>query len=120
MGALEHESVTRIRGLCQSLGVDFSFVDSKDVLLEKLRERQKSLLPPAPAPLPPLDANVPEDVEDSRERVRLLLAPYVARGLIVSFPDSRTWHLRADKREDSGGLDVPLEVIARCARDVMG
>jgi len=113
------QSLTELRGLCQSMGVKWSFADDANSLKQKISLRQTELLPPPVLPVVPIPddqrirAKPPSKVSDEA-MVMQMLQPYISRGLHVSFENNH-FNFRYKDRTDSGTLRQPPRVILNCA-----
>lgn len=113
------QSLTELRGLCQSIGAKWSFADDANELKQKIALRQTDILPPPVLPVVPIPddqrmrTTPPAEVSDE-EMIKQVIEPYIARGLHASFENNH-FHFRYKDRTDSGTLRQPLRVIVGCA-----
>lgn len=113
------QSLTELRGLCQSMGVKWAFSDDMNALRQKIELRQIDMLPPPVLPVvqQPDDQRMrtmqPAEVSDEI-MIRQLLEPYIARGLQVSFEHNH-FHFRYKDRFDTGTMRQPPRVVVGCA-----
>ena len=113
------QSLTELRGLCQSMGAKWSFSDDANALKQKIALRQTDMLPPPVMPVvqAPDDQRLrtlPPSKVSSEAIVRHLLQPYIARGLHVEFEDN-IFRMRYKERTDTGTMRQPPRVIVKCA-----
>lgn len=120
MAELKNKSIIELRSIAQGLGVEILFSDTKEDLMQKIDSGLTVQLPPAPPPLP----NVPSDIRlrttppaanSTPSEITDVLAAYIKRGLVVTFPAENQWHIRLARKEDSGTLRMPLRAIVKCA-----
>ncbi len=113
------QSLTQLRGLCQSMGCKWSFSDDANALKQKISLRQTDMLPPPAMPIVPQPddqrlRSLPPSKVSNEGLIRGLLEPYIARGLHVSFENNH-FFFRYGQQTDSGTLRQPPRVIVSCA-----
>lgn len=113
------QSLTELRGLCQSMGAKWSFADDANALKQKIALRQTDMLPPPALPVVPVPDDQrmrtrPPSKVSNEEMIKTMLAPYIARGLKVSFENNH-FTFRYKDRVDTGTLRQPPRVVLQCA-----
>ena len=120
---LTTKTLTELRGIAQSLAVGDVFKKTRAQLLQAIELKQGALAPAERIELPknPYDARLmteePGKMGD-RQEIEQLLAPYVARGLALSFTEEQ-WFMRRGNRSDEGTMRMPLRVVLKCAEALM-
>jgi len=61
----------------------------------------------------------PPSRKSDKELALEVLAPFIAKGLHVDFPNEEEWRMKWGKREDTGTLRMPPRVIVGCAKEMM-
>lgn len=113
------QSITQLRGLCQSMGAKWSFADDANALKQKIALRQTDMLPPPVLPVIPVPddqrtrTKPPSKVSDEA-MIMSMLQPYISRGLHVSFANNH-FNFRYKDRTDSGTMRQPPRVVLNCA-----
>lgn len=119
-----NRSLTELRGLAQLLGVQDVFSMDRAHLQQAIDLKQQEAMPKPvpPLTLPPYDARLmkksPARMSD-KALLDDLLAPYVERGLKVTYPDPETWEFRCGKKIDTGTMRMPPRLILQCAESVL-
>ncbi len=114
------QSLTELRGLCQSMNIKWTFADDANALKQKLQLRQNELLPAPEVPVVPvpddqrLRVRPPSKVSDE-DMIRKMIAPYIERGLHFTVTPDGQFHMRRGEQVDSGTLRQPPRVIVGCA-----
>lgn len=122
--ALHKKSLTEIRGIAQSFGIGDIFTKDKAHLLQEIELKQVAMLPEV-TPLPPMpqyDARLMTKkprMQSSREEIEEILEDHVKMGMTLTFPTEETWHMRFNKKTDTGTIRQPIRTIRRCADKVM-
>ena len=116
---MSKQSLTEIRGLCQSMGIKWSFADDMNALRQKISLRQTEMLPPPVLPViaQPDDQRMrtlPPSKVSNESMIRQMLEPYIQRGLHVSFENNH-FHFRYKERTDTGTMRQPPRVIVGVA-----
>ncbi len=120
---LVSKSIVELRGIAQSLSISDVFQKDKIQLLQAIEMKQQSLIP-APKieiPKPEYDARLmtkPPSRKSDQQEIEKIIAPYVARGLKISFDDER-WYMSFGKKTDEGTIRMPLRIVLRCAEKVL-
>lgn len=123
--ALESESLTKLRGIAQALGLRLDWGWSRGDLIKKIEAKTTQTVNPIPVSTPPQNEDprlriVPPARNLSQHDVWDALREFRDdRGLIVTFPSSETIYLRKGKVEDSCSLRVPLRTIIDVAKKVL-
>lgn len=121
---LRTKSLTELRGIAQSFGIDAIFSKDQNQLIQDIELKQGGMVPQS-IPLPPkpeYDARLmskPPSRTSSQNEVEMLLMFHVKRGLILTFPEPETWAMAFEKRTDTGTLRQPLRNILTCADRIM-
>lgn len=132
MEMLAHEDVPALRARLVTLGASYHHKEGKDKLIARIVELSATTQPdqktkPADAP-----KVIQKPVKLTEEEIREALAPFIQRGLKLSFAGD-SWNIRFDTgrfakdvggyapiyRQDSGHLTVPLSAVRKCAELVM-
>lgn len=120
---LRDQSLTQLRGMAQAFGVDDIFKMDADHLIQAIELKQEKMAP-APAiniPKPEYDARLmekPPSKLSSQTDIEVLLQPYVARGLRLTFTEEQ-WFMAIGKKTDEGTLRMPLKIVLKCADRLM-
>lgn len=120
---MSKQSMTELRGLCQSMGAKWSFADDRNALQQKIVTRQTEILPAPIVPVIPipedqrLRTKPPSKISDE-ETIRQMLQPYIDRGLYLSFSNGQ-FTMKHGERTDSGTMRQPPRVLIDCARRLM-
>lgn len=123
MSALRAKSLTELRGIAQSFGVQDIFKKDPSQLIQAIEMKQQAIAIPQKIeiPKPTYDARLmlkPPSKQSSKQEIEQLLVPYVERGLNISFDEER-WYMRHGIRTDEGTLRMPLRTVIRCADKIM-
>ncbi len=121
--SLRDKSLTELRGIAQSFGVDDIFKVDNKKLIQMIALKQQALVPTPKIeiPKPEYDARLmtkPPSKKSEQVEAEKLLAPYIAKGLRVRFEDER-WYMSYRNKTDEGTLRMPLRVVLRCAEKVL-
>ncbi len=120
---LQNKSLTDLRGLAQAHGVQDILRKSKNELVQAIEIKLQGLQPapkveiPKPEYDPRVMTKIPARLSE-QSYIEKLLAPYVERGLKLTFPEPEVWHMRLDKREDTGTMRMPPRHILSCVRKI--
>ena len=120
---LTTKTMTELRGIAQSLSVGDMFKKTRAQLLQAIELKQGALAPAERIELPrnQYDARLmteePGKMGD-RQEIEGLLAPYVARGLLLSFTEEK-WFMQRGKKTNEGTMRMPLRHVLRCAEAMM-
>jgi hypothetical protein len=120
---LKDKSLTQLRGIGQSYGLSNIFQKDANQLRQEIEDKQQAVLPKQePIPKPEYDARLMTKIPSKRsprQEAEELLAPYVKRGLHVSY-DDECWYMKFGVKDDSGTLRMPLRVLLSRADMIMG
>lgn len=121
---LEKQSLTKLRGLAQSLGISNVFQKTHNNLVQEIKLKQGESIPEPKAEIqPPMyDArlmNRPPSKKSEKDDLLQLLEQHIAHGLVIEFPHPEWWTMRFNMKEDSGTMRQPLGNILRCANEIM-
>lgn len=117
------KSLTELRGIAQSFGVADIFQKDIAQLVQAIEAKQDAMLRPE-ADLPPRPTydsrlmNKPPAKTCDRDLADEYLAPFVARGLNVSYDEER-WYMSFGKKTDQGTLRMPPRHLLLCAERIM-
>lgn len=120
---LREKSLTDIRSIAQGYAIPDIFAKDRLQLEQAIEQKQKDMIPKAeitviqPEYDPRLMTKTPARKSD-KEMIEDLLAPYVVRGLRLSFTPEG-WSMSYDKRNDSGTLRMPPRIVLKCADRVL-
>lgn len=120
---LRNKSLTELRGMAQSFGIADLFSMDAAQLAQAIELRQQDLVPPKPEPIdrPVYDARLmdkPPARKSDREMLEEYLAPYVARGVVLTF-DEENWYMRLGIKSDQGTLRMRPATAIRCAERLL-
>lgn len=115
-----NKTIHELRTIAQRQGIKFSFSDDAAALAQKIATVQEAVKPLEPIiiPKPEYDARLmdkPPSKKCAKDSMIKRLQPYIARGLIVTFPDEETWHMQRDKKQDSGTMRMPERIMMEAA-----
>lgn len=121
---LEDRSITELRAMAQAMDAKFSFSDDKTAMISIIRDCMASKVPKPRTPddLRPADQRfiiTPPKYVCTQSDVLDILQPFIKQGLQVTFPTVDQWHIKFDKREDSGSMMIPPLAVMRCAKELM-
>ena len=120
---LANKSLVELRGIAQSFNIADIFQKDQRPLIQAIEIKQQDLIP-APKieiPKPEYDARLmtkPPSKRSDQQEIEELLAPYIAKGLRVTF-DHERWYMAHGKRTDEGTLRMPMRVVLRCADKIL-
>ena len=122
--SLEDKNIHELRAIAEGYGVGDLFSLPQNKLIREIRKSQdvraKEIVPEMPKPeYDPRIRNKPPAKVCDQESILRYLEPYISRGLIVGFPEPERWHMRYNKKEDSGTMRMPPRVVIKCAERVM-
>lgn len=120
---LSSKSLTELRGIAQSYNIPDIFQKDQRQLVQAIEMKQKAMLPEPKVeiPRPEYDARLmlkPPSKKSTQEEAEELLAPYIARGLHVTF-EPEWWKMSFGKKTDEGTMRMPLRVLLKCAEKLM-
>ena len=121
---LEKKSITELRGIAQSIGCKYDWIDDKKALIQKIQSKQSTVLPKPVVDIryeQPNDQRIrtlPPSKRSDEAMVRKLIEPLVAIGLKFEVKDGE-WFMRHGVKEDSGNLRQPPRDILRAAERIM-
>jgi hypothetical protein len=120
---LSNKSLIELRGIAQSLSIPDIFQKDKTQLLQAISLKQQALIPEPrlEIPKPEYDARLmtlPPARRSERSQVEQLLAPFVAKGMHLSFDEER-WYMQHGKKTDEGTMRMPLKTVLHCANKIM-
>lgn len=120
---LANKSLIELRGIAQSFNIADLFQKDKTQLVQAIEMKQQALIPVPKIniPKPEYDARLmtkPPSKKSDQQEIEQLLAPYMARGLRITFDDER-WYMAHGKRTDEGTIRMPLRVVLKCADKIM-
>jgi len=120
---LRDKSLTQLRGIAQSFGVQDIFSKTDIQLIQAIELKQKKLLPEkqTETPKPEYDARLmtkPPSKKSSKDEAFELLQPFIERGMKFTWDDEH-WHMQHGKREDTGSVRIPLRILLKCAEKIM-
>lgn len=120
---LRNKSIHDLRVIAQSFGVTDIFEKDAIHLAQEIELKQQRLIPPPPViiPKPEYDARLmtkPPARRSTTIAATELLAPYIQRGLKLSFTEE-TWSMAFGTKNDCGSLRMPLRNMIICAQKVM-
>lgn len=121
---LRDKSLTELRSIAQGYSVENIFQLDKLQLLQAIEGKQKDMIPaprieiPQPQYDPRLMTKTPARKTD-KAMIEEVLAPYIARGLKLTFPEPETWAISYDKRNDTGTVRMPARIVMKCADRVL-
>lgn len=121
--SLQGKTLTQLRGIAQSYGISDIFQKDQRHLIQAIELKQTDLQPKPKIeiPKPEYDARLmsrPPSRKSDRAQIEELLAPYVARGLRLSFSDEQ-WFMACGKKTDEGTIRMPLKIVLRCAERIL-
>lgn len=121
---LERKSLSQLRGIAQSFGIEDIFSKTDIQLRQDISLRQQTLIPPAPVVVekPAYDSRLmtrPPSKICTQATLKELLKPYTDKGMHLTFPAPEEWHIRYDKREDTGTMRQPLKNVLDCCERLM-
>jgi hypothetical protein len=121
---MQGKSLTDLRGIAQGYGVVDVFKMTEAELRQAISLKQQDMQPKPKIeiPKPEYDARLmtkPPGKKSDRQLAEEMLAPYVARGLVVTFPTPEEWHMRMGKKEDTGTVRMPIRTLLSCADRMM-
>lgn len=121
---LRSKSIHELRSIAQGMGVTDIFAKDQIQLVQAIELKQQALMPEPEIviPKPEYDARLmtkPPAKKGSQQELEELLAPYIARGMRLSFPEPEIWHMVCGKKEDTGNMRQPLKNILQCADKIM-
>lgn len=110
--------------MAQAMDAPFEFSDDKTALIGIIRGEMAAKVPKPRIPdnIEPSDQSLtitPPKYVCTQQTIMDVCAPYVAKGLRITFPTTDQWMMRFGKREDSGTLRMPPLDVVRCARDMV-
>jgi len=117
---MQGKSLHELRAIAQGYGISDIF-SKTDIQLRQdisLKQAEMQPKPEIVIPKPEYDARLmtrPPSKKSDRELAEEMLAPYVARGLTVTYPTPEEWHMRMGKKEDTGTLRMPIATLLACA-----
>lgn len=120
---LLNKSLTELRGIAQSFSIGDIFQKDKPQLIQAIELKQQALIPAPKIEIskPEYDARLmtrPPSKRSTQQDIEELLAPYIAKGLRISFDDER-WYMSYGKRTDEGTLRMPLKIVLKCAEKIL-
>ncbi len=120
---LATKSLVELRGIAQSLGIVDLFQKDKPQLLQAIQLKQQALIPEPKIeiPRPEYDARLMDAMPSLRTNeveIEEMLAPYIARGLRLTFTPEQ-WHMARGSKRDEGTIRMPLRTVLRCAEQMM-
>lgn len=89
--------------------IQFSFSETASELQDKIYQREREMVAPAPKPMPP------HKPTKQQKKMADSMVAFTNRGLVMSFPDAETWQMRLYRKQDSGRMDMPPREIEKCA-----
>lgn len=121
---MRDKSLHQLRVIAQSFGIKDIFQKTDIQLRQEIELAQQSLIPPTtpPIPRPEYDARLmtkPPSKKCTEDTVNDLLKHHIERGLHLTFPEPERWHMKFDKKEDTGTMRMPLRTILTCAERIM-
>lgn len=118
--SLDKKSLTEIRSIAQSMGISPRFDIGKEQLLQdiSLHVSAKVVQPEKPIQVNITTPNT-EGGMLTKESVIEALKGFSDLGLVVSFPDNRTWQLSCNLKRDTGTMSMSMWNVIQCARDVI-
>lgn len=121
---IRNKSIHELRAIAQGFGVTDIFAKDQVQLSQAIEMKQKDMVPEPKVeiPKPEYDARLmtkPPAKRGYEHEVKDLLAPYVARGMHLSFPEPEVWAMSFGKKNDTGSMRMPLRVILSCADKLM-
>ncbi len=121
---LQGKSLTELRGIAQGYGIVDVFKQTENELRQSISLKQQEMQPKPKIeiPKPEYDARLmtkPPSKKSDQELALEMLAPYIARGLHLTFPTPEEWHMRMGKKEDTGTVRMPLRTLLSCADRMM-
>lgn len=120
---LENESLSKLRGIAQSLGVRDVFAKTKLELVQSISLKQEEATPKLEVVIdkPQYDARLmtkpPARISDEAI-VREYLQPYIDIGMKLRIEDGH-WYIAHGIKTDEGSLHMPPRVILNCAKALM-
>jgi len=120
---LRDKSIHQLRAIAQGFGVKDLFKLDHAHLVQEIELKQQGMIPKETIeiPKPEYDArlmNKPPARLSDKEAIEGVLAPYVLKGLHLSF-DHEHWTMRFGKKNDTGSLRMPLKTVLYCAGQIM-
>jgi len=120
---LKGKSITELRGMAQSFGVQDIFTKTDLQLIQAIEMKQEAMQPVAPIviPKPEYDARLmtkPPSRKSNQEEIEALLTEHVARGLKLSFSEEQ-WFMHMGKKSDEGTIRMPLKTVLHCANEML-
>lgn len=118
------KTIHELRAVCQSKGIKFSFSDDVLALSQKINMVSEALKPieAEPIPRPEYDPRLrmmPPGKVCTQDDMLKRLQPYIARGLLVTFPYPDMWRMRCGMKEDTGTMRMPPRVMLNAADRLM-
>lgn len=110
MGLVD-KTLTEIRELAQSLGVQDIFGKTRKKLEQEINNKQL----PEPVQSEPVQIDI---IAAQELPVDDVLKPFIARGLHYMVQENR-WYMAHGARTDEGSIDMPIAHIVRCAEKIM-
>ena len=121
---LQGKSIHELRAIAQGYNVPDIFAKTDVQLRQAIETKQTESIPKLEVviPKPEYDASLmtrPPARTSDIETIKELLAPHIARGLRLTFPDPEHWHMQYLNKEDNGTIRMPPRVIMQCADKVI-
>lgn len=120
---LEQKSLHQLRSIAQGYNIPDIFAKTRQQLEQDISLKQTESIPkPEPKPVAvEYDARLmsrPPAKICTREILEDLLSEHINRGLVLTFPTPEEWHMKLDRREDTGTMRQPPRNVLECANRI--
>lgn len=117
--SLKEKSLTELRSIAQSMGIIPRYDVGKEHLLQQISSHVTERVQ---APTKPIEVNIIGGADDralTQASITEAMKGFAELGLVVTFPDSRTWELSCNGKRDSGTMSMSLWNIVNCAKELV-
>lgn len=125
MANLQNKSITQLRGIAQSFGIENIFQMDRVKLTQTIEMKQAALqpIPEVVIPKPDYDARLmskPPAKQVDGKWAKELLREYISRGLNFRVDEhGERWYMVSGKKNDEGTMRMRPDTLLSCAKRVM-